>query len=191
MHRWNDAGAQKSRPSQCGEASRPHCHYGTEGHDAEERNGEDDDEVPLQLRLVLGRKTQQEDDERTLRNNEAYTGEIEKNILQGNNESDVARGQGFRQLTAEAVIGVKRDEAIVREEKCLETARSASGSQRRRVMELTTYKSGIVKVVLEGIELENLDSGEQAKDDEDSGHEEECPEDCDDPDIPQGYGEIC
>lgn len=74
---------------------------------------------------MLGRKTQQEDDERALCNNEAYTGEIEKNILQGNNESDVARGQGFRQLTAEAMIGVKRDEAIVCEEQCLETARSA------------------------------------------------------------------
>lgn len=89
------------------------------------------------------------------------------------------------------MIGVKRDEAIVCEEKCLETARSASASQRRRVRELTTYKSGVVKVVFEGIELENLDSGEQAEDDEDSGHEEECPEDCDNPDIPQGYGEIC
>lgn len=63
MHCRNNAGAQKGRPSQGGETSRPHCHYGTEGHDAEERNGEDDDDVPLQLRLVLGRKAQQEDDE--------------------------------------------------------------------------------------------------------------------------------
>lgn len=56
--------------------------------------------------------------------------------------------------------------------------------------ELTTYEGDVVEVVFHGIELEDLDSGEQAEDDEDSGHEEQCPEDCDNPDIPQGNGKV-
>lgn len=63
----------------------------------------------------------------------------------------------------------------------------ASGS----VSQLATYKGEVVKVVLDGIELENPDTREQAQDDEDAGHEEQSPEDCDNPDIPQCYGEIC
>ena len=96
MHRRNDAGAQKSRPSQCGETPRPHGHYGAEGHNAEERNGEEDERVPLELRLMQGRKTQQEDNQRALRHDEAYAGEVEKNILKCDNKGDVARGQGCR-----------------------------------------------------------------------------------------------
>lgn len=120
MHRGDDAGAQEGRPGQCGEAPRPHGHDGAKGHNAEEHDGQDDQYVPFELGLVLRREAQQEDDERALGNDEAYTGEIKKNILQCDDEGDVARGQGCRQLTAEAVIGVERDEAIVREKKRLD-----------------------------------------------------------------------
>lgn len=54
----------------------------------------------------------------------------------------------------------------------------------------TTYKGDVVEIVFDGIELENLDSGVGAEDDEDSGHEEQCPKDCDNSNIPQGYGKI-
>lgn len=72
----------------------------------------------------------------------------------------------------------------------LMTPRSALGPHMLGARGLATYKGDTVKVVFDGIELENFDPGEEAEDDKDPGHEEQCPQDRNNPDIPQRYGEI-